>query len=951
MRTVILSFSLILVFSILSSCSREISPVSPSGLNQINPDENSLSQSSNLDKYRISTRGVFGTWKVIIDPGDLSVELTPARSASAIGNIFDADLSQFLTVSPCSNCLRITSVEFIERSMIDLGIGMRHPFENIATRPDLHGFDVRLIFLFATTAGEFPGIPVMRPTGVEENAFLPFLSLLNADGFTSHYDELVTDDRYFIGGTDVPGNLNPFLRFFEDEGTDPFDPAVPSGHNVMPVGSSPYARTARIMGPQGQIPLMFYLVADVAYGQSAIFSNRTNPQYYLPAFNRTEPWRVEYWLENNSLNSTNPASTADVVVQVFDWQQNATVDPNYPNLANPNGIPESSNVMRLELSVPDLMDNPVIVTTPESGSGTPTDPLQYRIQIQNQKGMTQHALGLLAVRDELYGQASPHGRMPIPVSPSGFPYETLDILDYAIYQYIQINVPEADGTYPYNHEIDVDEDDLYQEFSGGRIHASFFMDISQVMFQYDWDFDYDGVTFDVDGSGLPSPYFDPPNTGITNVGLRVRTNSVPPREYIYTIPIYKQGAQFHEILNTPSLLADTCSESRGNSVAMSSDHYYLAYMSETGGKRDVCLAVYDINGNYTLHNLTQDKPEGCYSPSVQVIEDGVHDGVYVLFSLWNGSNWDVYSTFGNLDGSGFDVSHIQPVAATSNLESYSRLMIKGNKLLAYYFRHGGGLDADIMVAHSDDFAQTWNIYGKVDDDPGIQNNPTVAYCESDAAIYVVYEDYRDITTNNSDLYMASSSNGLDFNPERNLSTQHGYVSEYYPEAEAMNYQLAIAYLSDEEVSGETHLRIKLVYLDADAIMDFKPFPFNNFGFEVSRPSISASVDGRMNVAFAAFYTSDSSLTAVVEEIKFDNEIVAFDTLAVYSGSIGNTTIDVLEHYYPGPAIVSRSFLDDRAVENFVAWTTFEGGVTVSPNPFNWYYGDIDTALIFTKGEE
>jgi len=59
------------------------------------------------------------------------------------------------------------------------------------------------------------------------------------------------------------------------------------------------------------------------------------------------------------------------------------------------------------------------------------------------------------------------------------------------------------------------------------------MDDSNKMFQYRWDFNYDGVTFDSDGSGMPSSYLDLSTPGKRNVALRVRTNSVPPREYLY----------------------------------------------------------------------------------------------------------------------------------------------------------------------------------------------------------------------------------------------------------------------------------------------------------------------------------------------------------------------------------------------------------------------------------
>jgi len=189
------------------------------------------------------------------------------------------------------------------------------------------------MFIYGDWTDEITGINVMLPDGSEVVADVPINTLVNADGFTSHFDSIVTDERYFIGGSDVLGNINPFLRYFQDNTVSEFDPHAPSGQNVMPVGSAFETRTAQLSswGCEG---LKLYLVADVAYGHSATYLNRPDPQYYLPEFHRTEPWRIEYWNENNNLDGANPASTADIMVQVFDWQHGATVDPDYPNPDN-----------------------------------------------------------------------------------------------------------------------------------------------------------------------------------------------------------------------------------------------------------------------------------------------------------------------------------------------------------------------------------------------------------------------------------------------------------------------------------------------------------------------------------------------------------------------------------------------------------------------------------------
>ena len=370
-------------------------------------------------------------------------------------------------MSPCNNCLRITGIQFDRDLGISLEIGLRHPFANASARPDLHGFDVRLIFfLDENLVQTWSDINVCPPDGIEVPVKLPHGSVRNADGYTSHFDSIVTDDRYFHNGTDVPGNVNPFIRYFEDYSDSPFDPASPTGHNVMPTGSDWETQKALIssMGIMSGIP--FYIVADVAYGQSAVFANRQSPQYYLPAFHRTEPWRMEYWIENNNLDETNPLSTVEVVVQVFDWQHGATVDPGYPDPGNLSGIPESSNVLQVELSVPAMQNDPVVATMPESGTGSPSDPLQYRLTLTNQNLLGYESIGFVAIRDELYGQT---GRLPIPESPAGFPFPTEDILDYSLYNVIWINYPDPD-LLDFNGEFQISEDELIT--TSGNIHLN-----------------------------------------------------------------------------------------------------------------------------------------------------------------------------------------------------------------------------------------------------------------------------------------------------------------------------------------------------------------------------------------------------------------------------------------------------------------------------------------------
>lgn len=366
---------------IISSCSNGMNSVAPQIDSTNNDGQDDLSMPVDVasEDYKVDTRGVFGAWKVYVDTDNQTAEIVPARNANVIGDIFDADLSQFLNVSPCANCLQIPGISIDAFGDVVVDIAMRHPFDNILARPDLHGFDTRAIILMdRVDMTTFPDFGVTMPDGSVEDAEINLygMGVLNADGYTSHYDELVTDERYFIRGIDELGNLNPFFRFFEDPTAGVFDPHSPSGYNVMPVGSPIETRSAVFNINLAEGGFYFYIVADVAYGHSATYLNRDAPEYYLPWFNRTEAWRVEYWLENNILTN-DPTATVDLVVQIFDWQQGADVDTAYPDPANPDGIPQSSDVAEVELIVPGYQTS-VITGIYESGTGAPDDPLQYR---------------------------------------------------------------------------------------------------------------------------------------------------------------------------------------------------------------------------------------------------------------------------------------------------------------------------------------------------------------------------------------------------------------------------------------------------------------------------------------------------------------------------------------------------------------------------------------------
>ena len=946
MMKILYSLAIIFLMAIITGCSSNMNPVTSSV-----PDTSVAQEQISQADLSSNNRGVFGAWRVEIDPGTMTADITPAgnsitREAMAIGDIYDSDLSQFLTVSPCENCLDINGIYVDGYDSLNVKFRMRHPFSNITARPDLHGFDVRLIFIMEGLDSTYDDLNTILPDGTEEPTQGSWTYLLNADGFTSHHDQLPSDTRYFLQGTDVAGNVNPFLRFFDDFSTPAFNPAAPAGFNVMPVGNTIYERTAVFSPYLFNSPgIVFYAVADVSYGVSAKFSNRNSPQYYLPSFNRTEPWRVEYWIENNYLNWQNPASTADVVIQVFDWQHSATVDTGYPNPANLAGIRQSSRVFRLELSNPFMQDNLLTTETAVSGTGTPTDPLEYRLTVMNQHTTGLVARALLQVKDELYGQAAPNGRLPIPNSPAGFPYSTLDIRDYSMYKMIYINIPDGLPYTSFNHELEITDTDRWVS-NNQILEPTFFMDPSHKMFLYEWDFDYNGITFDIDGTGLPSPTITYINQGRQKVALRITTNSVPPHVYLYDFDVYRDKDQFLKKLDPYGQNKYTMSYRRGNAVAMSSQYYYVAFVNEASGQRDISLAIGDKNGNFGIYQVTNDTNID-YDPAMVVVEEGAHPGVYIVYTVaGNPPDYALYSTYGNLDGTGFSPSNIELVnPSPAQRETDPALTYFDDKLIVFYGRSPNGTDFQIYRASSSDYGLTWNNLGAVDASSTFEFNPAVAQNYQNG-IRVVWEDWRNLLTTGVDLYMSGGDSITMWAPER-ISPTTELVHEFAPSVTMNTWQTITAYLSNPNGSTDrtVHVRIDPAYIDG--YTDCAVSEGDTGIHTQPAVAIAEGSKDKFMVVYGSYNDTTNQLDAIaLEMITFDGLSGMFTEYAPHNqtaGSIVPAGADIF------PSAVARPVLNGRAIEYFSAWRNFTDGAVQSPISPQIYFGNIEVYDCFGWG--
>lgn len=390
--------------------------------------------------YSHASRGnlaykAFGIYQIIIDPVTLTGEIIPARNALAIGDTFDADLTQFLTVTPCANCLQIDGINLLPDNQVQVGFAVKHPFADIIARPDLHGFDVRGIVI-ADGNYNFPLTIVMLSELDFASARANVSLVANADGYTHHFDELAADPNYFDPPRDYDANINPFKSYFIDGSTPAFDPHSPSGHNVMATGAD-WETQDYIFNIGIGSPIAFAFVVDCAYGHSATYENRDTPYYFLPEYNRKEAWKVDVAIVTNDLQSGDTGSTAQLAIEVCDWQAGLDADPEYPNTDNLDGISAVSDVASVSVEMTNVSAF-VQSDTPNSGSGTAADPYLFNLTVTNTEGVAAgYYNGIVAIRDDLQGHQGPMG---IPENPNGFPFEGPEIYDYSVYQIFTIRV-------------------------------------------------------------------------------------------------------------------------------------------------------------------------------------------------------------------------------------------------------------------------------------------------------------------------------------------------------------------------------------------------------------------------------------------------------------------------------------------------------------------------------
>ena len=452
--------------------------------------------------------GVLGLFNIQGKPSTGNFSIESLRSGALYDALEVVDITNFMTLAPCTYCVKVHSVQLNNDNTVTLKISIRHPFAvgdpmkpiTGRNRADLHIFNVEGI-VAATPDTEMPvSFPGLGQTVGHSN-------LINADGYTAYLDQSLDSI------IDTQATIHPYKLHFRDYSSGNFDPSSPTGFTdvlhptgnlVMAMGSDLDMRDY-IFQLDNTDRLDFIYAVGCTYALSAASkSQRFTPEYRIPQHNKKAASEVHVVIDSNNLRGGVATSDCTIHVEVLDMSHGVTSGDNRDQVHSP------SDVASISLEVSGVTSTPVVLSSPTPLSGSPRDPsnpLLYEMFFTNDMSADQGTyLGLVKVADSyMPGQNSApslNGKDGISrVDPMLSPLAKLfEIPEFATYAAFQIDVqpntelPVCDiqtipsnGTVSINHNI---------TFDGSASHDP---DGSVVL--YEWDFDYNGTTFNADATG------------------------------------------------------------------------------------------------------------------------------------------------------------------------------------------------------------------------------------------------------------------------------------------------------------------------------------------------------------------------------------------------------------------------------------------------------------------
>lgn len=350
----------------------------------------------------LSGEGILGLFTIDIQTDPLNVELNPIRTASFVDSMEVMDITNFLTLTPCTNCIKLKAAEIDSDQNLVLTMGIRHPFPignpllppSGKNRADLHVFNVEGIMIYKGGALGTMNFADSTKT-IAKNL------VLNPSGYTGYLDPYLDNILY----TDA--TIHPYILHFDDFTIGNYMPALsqtgfvdvlnPSGNLVMGQGSD-FDFKDYILDVEIGMNYQFIFAVGCSYGVSTQnFTQRFTPEYRIPQYNKKAASEVHVSVVNNNLIEGIASSSATIQIDVLDMNHGVEVSPFI------NKMSADSSVSKILIEVPDILLASVSVDSPTEISGDPRDPLnplRFEYLVTNEKQAASGTyLGLVSVED------------------------------------------------------------------------------------------------------------------------------------------------------------------------------------------------------------------------------------------------------------------------------------------------------------------------------------------------------------------------------------------------------------------------------------------------------------------------------------------------------------------------------------------------------------------------
>lgn len=446
---------------------------------------------------------IFGIYEVSLDATTMTGDIRPVRNLSALGDSVMVDVTPFLSITPCSNCMKIKSIGLSPENYLEVTFQTKHPFEP-GKRLDLHVFDPRGIIVTGYNPTQFSRLRIdLDGDGSYESPAEGNIDLVvNADGYTSFYDAVVED----FTGYNVAGNISPFKNLWfnpatsePDSNYNPIqapdygfrDLNAPTGHNVFPMGGTfdnPLASTTYTFNLAGTTNVNFLFVFEAAYGVTSTRFTRQQPRYFLPEFHRKEALSVRNIVDGNLVAyDSSDTITTSLGISVIDWQAGISVTENWDyGTSVLTALKYKSDVKSIVVDVPGVLQNMIGLTPVDriGGDGTSLNPYKWQVEFSNELGAGEGTYwGLIAVRDDLEGSEN------APLGVSSDVIHPVKMHDLTVYQPFSVTIV-AGSNIPPVADVEAAPSPVYENEDVTVSVGINCMDPDGTIVKYEYDFDY-----------------------------------------------------------------------------------------------------------------------------------------------------------------------------------------------------------------------------------------------------------------------------------------------------------------------------------------------------------------------------------------------------------------------------------------------------------------------------